>query len=256
MKIDIREKAARYYDLFAPEYDDLPFYRQRTSSSMRMLELGCGTGRVLVPLAARCASIHGLDGSAAMLDRCRAKIQAARLTNANITLADITDFDLENRFDLIIAPFRVMQNLDSDEQIAGLFACISQHLAERGTCILNVFNPRYDRATMLWHWQRPYEDPGDQAVMPDGTVVRHCEYRKRIQADPLVIYPELIFRAYRDGELIDTTVLPIAMRCWYPDEFRALIQDAGFRIVNAWGGYDGERYNEGSELIVEFAQRG
>ena len=48
-------------------------------------------------------------------------------------------------------------------------------------------------------------------------------------------------------------VLPIPMRCFYPDEFLDLIRSAGFTIAGSWGGYTGEPYGEGKELVVEFA---
>ena len=69
----------------------------------------------------------------------------------------------------------------------------------------------------------------------------------------LVLYPELIYRRYEGEELIDEAVLRIAMRCYYPDELLSLVVAEGFRVVNKWGGYAGEPYGEGPELVVEFA---
>jgi hypothetical protein len=70
----------------------------------------------------------------------------------------------------------------------------------------------------------------------------------------LVLYPELIYRRYRDNELVDEAVLKIAMRCYYPEELLSLIAAHGFRVLNKCGGYAGERYGEGPELIVEFGR--
>ena len=75
MPIDIRTEAVRYYDLNPTMFDDIPFYRDRISSrEMSVLELGCGTGRVLVPLVQDCAFIHGVDVSEAMAVICRKKL--------------------------------------------------------------------------------------------------------------------------------------------------------------------------------------
>ena len=100
----------------------------------RCLELGCGTGRVLFPLAAACGSIYGLERSPAMLARCLQKLQAAGLppTKARAELGDITHFALGRRFDLIIAPYRVFQLLDTEAQVEGLFRCMRAHLAPGG----------------------------------------------------------------------------------------------------------------------------
>src|SRR5262245_37340082 len=80
MQDDIRAAAAQYYDANPTIPDDLAFYMARLSSAdTAVLELGCGTGRVLLPLAAACGSIYGLERSPAMLARCLQKLQAAGL---------------------------------------------------------------------------------------------------------------------------------------------------------------------------------
>lgn len=141
MKADFRADVAKYYDLQQLPWDDVSFYRSQISDGeTRVLELGCGTGRVLLPLAERCGYIEGIDLSEGMLRICREKLEAADIppSKATTVVADITDFDLGQLFDLIIAPFRVIQNLETDAQFDGLFKCIREHLAPHGKCILNV----------------------------------------------------------------------------------------------------------------------
>jgi ubiquinone/menaquinone biosynthesis C-methylase UbiE len=97
MAIDIRSEASRYYDL-NPEFpDDIPFYKKRIpSAAARVLELGCGTGRVLIPLASACGYIHGIDLSQAMISRCKEKLRRARIaaSKAQVDVGDITKFNL------------------------------------------------------------------------------------------------------------------------------------------------------------------
>src|SRR5689334_4940079 len=155
MSEDIRAEAAKYYDVSPTIPDDLAFYQARLpSSDAAVLELGCGTGRVLLPLAAVCGFIHGIDRSQAMLAWCLQKVQAAAIppTTARVELGDITDFALRRTFDLIIAPYRVFQLLETDAQIDGLFRCVRAHLAPRGTCILNVFHPQGGFARVQQEW--------------------------------------------------------------------------------------------------------
>ena len=93
MKLHKRAKAARYYDFFPDTPDDLDFYRQRLRSpDASVLELGCGTGRVMVPLAESCGYIHGVDSSEGMLAICSEKLSTAGLgpTKAQVELGDIT----------------------------------------------------------------------------------------------------------------------------------------------------------------------
>ncbi len=255
---DSREAAARFYDLqeFA---DDVPFYRALVPSpACSILDLGCGTGRVALGLADVCASVHGIEISASMLAIAHEKIEALpddlrdRLT---LVQGDITDFDLGRTFDLIIAPFRVFQALEIDEQVEGLFHCVRRHLAEKGTCILTMFNPMHDPDTMRREWVRAGETDDWARDLENGERIVATDRRPRLDSDKLVLYPELIYRRYRGDELLETVVMPIAMRCWYPDQITALIVYNRFCIVATWGGYCGERFGEGGELIVQFAAR-
>ncbi|HLJ56301.1 MAG TPA: class I SAM-dependent methyltransferase, partial [Chthonomonadaceae bacterium] len=203
----VRDESARYYDLQDFPIDDVPFYEARVRPNDRVLELGCGTGRVLVPLARRCAFIHGVDASEAMLAICREKLVATggsppdpqslgspptraapRGGSANptrrdprpsqsrtpvprehaldrdrerlswrLTCADITALDLGETFDLMIAPFRVLQNLETDAQLEGLMTTIERHLAPAGRAILNAFRPYKPAAEAVATWCEPGE---------------------------------------------------------------------------------------------------
>jgi SAM-dependent methyltransferase len=254
MEADPRAQAAQFYDLSPDTPADIPFYKGLIPSrDARVLELGCGTGRVLLPLAEGCGYMHGLDHSAAMVAVCRTKLRAARIADARAEaeVKDITNFALNQRFDLIIAPYRVLQNLETDAGVAGLFKCIRQHLMPGGSCILNVFRPKADPKTLRREWCTARETLIWKVATVGGHVTCHD---RRPQMDPvrMVLYPELIYRRYQGETLTEETTLKIAMRCYYPEEFVQLIVDQGFRVLRQWGGYNGESYGQGSELIVQF----
>jgi SAM-dependent methyltransferase len=254
MTTDIRAKAARYYDLnpYAPQ--DVPFYSERIPApDAHVLELGCGTGRTLVPLASSCGFIHGIDLSEAMLARCQQKLHAAGIPaeRAQVERGDITNFTLGRTFDLIIAPYRVVQNLETDRQVAGLFQCVRHHLRPTGTCILNVFRPSGSPEVLRRNWCTEGEHFAWETYRA-GTRITCHDRRRRMDPDTLVLYPELVCRQYEGESLTDETVLPIAMRCYYPEEFARLIVAHGFRTMARWGGYAGEPYGEGPELVIQF----
>ena len=77
MRGDQRKGNSRYYDLGPDSPDDLPFYEAQIPSGAAVLELGCGTGRILIPLAKRGGSIYGIDYSQDMIESCRAKLPDA-----------------------------------------------------------------------------------------------------------------------------------------------------------------------------------
>ena len=251
--MDIREKAAKYYDLWPPPFDDVPFYKERIPSrEASVLEFGCGTGRVLVPLVDSCLHIHGTDISRSMVDICREKMMQAGIPSdrSTIEVGDITDFHLGRRFDLIIAPYRVFQNLETNEQVDCMLKCVREHLETDGCCILNVFHPwPEDRICQAWGSEVEYfcwEVPLDE-----GRLTCH-ERRQRIDLTNQILYPEAIYRRYEDDRLVDEVTLKITMRYYYPDQFEKIITDHGFTIVERWGGYNGEPYGGGQELVVQF----
>ncbi len=104
MEIDIRAQAAQYYDCNPDVPDDLPFYISHIPSPhAAVLELGCGTGRVTLPLVQHCGYIHGLDLSPAMISICKRKLAETGIppTRARVEVGEITDFDLGQTFDFI-----------------------------------------------------------------------------------------------------------------------------------------------------------
>jgi len=256
MKTDISENAARFYDLSPENPDDVPFYQQRIPSPQaRVLELGCGTGRVLVPLAEKCSRILGVDISEAMLAVCRRKLAEKHplLPGAEVRQGDITDIELGEEFDLIIAPFRVFQTLETDREVSGYFTTVREHLSSGGTAILTVGRPSLDAVRMRSEWVTDHQRFRWEVPFEGGRVTLH-DRRPRMDREKLVLYPELVYRRYEEDRLVDEAVLEIALRCYYPEELLSLIADQGFLIVNRWGGYAGEPYGEGPELIVEFAR--
>jgi SAM-dependent methyltransferase len=256
MKIDIRAEAAKYYDSNPGFLNDIPFYRERIPApDSSLLELGCGTGRVTLSLVPYCRFIQGIDLSPAMISICREKLRKVDIpqTKARVIEGDISDFDLERTFDLIIAPFRVLQNLETDREVDGLFRCIRKHLAPKGTCILNVFRPFCEPDEMRRLWATPEENLSWEVAVEGGRIACY-DRRARMDAEKLILYPELIYRRYEDETLVEEIVLKIVMRCYYPEAFEQLIRDHGFVILDRWGGYEGEVYGQRPELVIQFGE--
>jgi SAM-dependent methyltransferase len=252
--MDPRAATAAYYDLEPAFPTDIPFYLgQLRSPTDTVLELGCGTGRVSVALAPQASFLQGVDLSPAMIEQCRRRLRDAAIGDkrATVTVGDISDLQLGRRFDLVIAPYRVFQNLTTEAQITGLFATLRAHLASGGRAILNTFRPYDDPPTLVAKWSNSQEDLDWERPVEGGRVT--CSVRRSgVSADPLVLYPDLIYRRYRGEVLVEEAVSQIAMRCWYPEELVTRVEREGFAVIQRWGGYAGELYGEGSELIIAF----
>src|SRR5687768_15344762 len=106
------------WDAYAPFYDwenaqtvgrrDVAFWRRIAAAQEgAVLELGCGTGRITVPVARTGATIVGIDLSAEMLARGRQRLRRARLTNAALVRGDIRRLPFRSRpgFSLVMAPY-------------------------------------------------------------------------------------------------------------------------------------------------------
>jgi SAM-dependent methyltransferase len=130
----------------ADTMDDVPFYlelaNEARNAGAAVLELGCGTGRVTIPVARDGIDVVGLDSSPAMLDIARRKAAAAAVDVAWVE-ADMRDLDLRREFGLVIVPFRSFLHLLTDADQQACLACIRRHLLPDGRLALNFFVPRF-----------------------------------------------------------------------------------------------------------------
>jgi SAM-dependent methyltransferase len=141
---------ARFYDLFYGDRDDdLQMYRDfALAADGPILELGCGDGRALIPLALEGHHVTGLDVSAPMLATAQAKADAAQV-DARVTLiqGDMRDFDLPARFALAFIPINTFMHCYDTEQQLACLRCIHRHLQPEGRLVIDVYHP--DPQTLL-----------------------------------------------------------------------------------------------------------
>src|SRR4051812_23698313 len=156
---------ALFYDHVATGVDgDVAFYvAEATASGAPILELGCGTGRILIPVATAGVDVVGLDASPDMLALARAKLATCApdtQRRARLVHGDMRDFDLAQSFSLVTIPYRAfLHNLDVDAQLRTL-ARVRRHLAQDGRLILNVFDPSV-RLLAAGRWSSPTKRHAD-----------------------------------------------------------------------------------------------
>lgn len=130
----------------ADAMNDTPFYlalaREAAARRHAVLELGCGTGRVTLPIAHEGIEIVGLDNAPAMLDIARRKAATEGLDMTWVE-ADMRDFHLERRFGLIIIPYRSFLHLLTDADQAACLNAVYRHLVPGGRFALNFFAPPF-----------------------------------------------------------------------------------------------------------------
>jgi len=236
--------------LYAPPRDVGFYVEEATAASGPVLELGCGTGRILLPIARAGCTITGVDSSSQMLARCKAKLAAEAATvQARVTLQqrDIRDFALGAKYALIIAPFRVVQQLARLDDQLRFLAAVAHHLALTGRFIFDVFNPRFDALTSADGVER--EDT-PELRLPDGRTLRRGARVTRVRWIDQVSETELI---YYVGD--KRYVQAFDMRWYLAAELQHLLARAGFRVRAMYGDFGRGQLADGSPDIVTIAER-
>ena len=227
---------------------DIPFYVEEAArSGGRVLEIGCGTGRVLVPIARSGCHITGLDGSTEMLARCHARLAAEpEEVRARVALehGDATAFDLGTTYPLILAPFRILQMLTSIDEQLGCVRSVARHLEPGGRFMFDVYNPHFQ---LLLADRSAEQEDTPETTLPDGRTFRRTSRINRVRMTEQVNDVELFY--YVDGKRY---VHAFAMRWFLRAELEHLLARAGMRVTNVYGDFDRSAYADASpELIVE-----
>ena len=124
------ELFAEAYDLkyLGPEDGELEYLlRHIRSAEGPTLELGCGTGRILIPLAEQGVEMTGIDVSEDMLVRCRRKCAEKNL-KANLHIQAMQELDLEERFGSVLIASASLSVLDSESDVQSLFHRVFEHM--------------------------------------------------------------------------------------------------------------------------------
>lgn len=205
-------------------FDDVGWFRRQCQRrGGRVLELGCGTGRVMLPLLADGVDIIGIDRSLPMLQRLRADAQQRGLA-PNVAQMDLQALALDATFGLILAPYSLVTYLPAKDDLDQWVASVVPLLADGGVLVLDAFVPRAVRTGE--NFQADYARPfGDGTLERAKRVLALADGRNRIE------------RRYR---LVDaaggvceefTTVDSIRPRT--PGELADALERAGLRIEEA-----------------------
>ncbi len=247
------------YD-YIPEYTkrgDQDFFVQYCQAAEgKILELGCGTGRILIPVAEAGCQISGLDLSEHMLSRCREKI--SHLDNEvqeriRIVQGNMANFVVEDIFHTAIIPFRAFQHLiDVNDQLSCL-KNINKHLKKNGRLIFDLFQTNLNFITRPLTGEEMEDVP--EYELPDG--------RKLRRAGRLTGYHRA--EQYNDVELIlyltdiegntERLVQAFPMRYFFKYEVVHLLALCGFRVIELFGNFDKSKLADDSPEMIFVAEK-
>jgi SAM-dependent methyltransferase len=256
------------YAVIADLYDHITLYTDRPDIAFYVdaareaggpvLEVGCGTGRVLIPTARAAVDITGLDLSPRMLEICRQRVAAEpEDVRSRIALqqADMRQFSFSRTFRLATIPFRPFQHLTTVEDQLACLTSIRRHLVDDGLLILDLFNPWLEALVN----RPPGEELDEEPVFftPDGR--RIVRRHKLVSEDRFqqVNHFELVYYVTHPDGREERLVHAFAMRYLFRFEAEHLLARAGFVVEHLYSGFDkgayGSRYP--GELIFVARRR-
>ncbi len=245
------DRIARLYDYEVKDFvHDIPFYvKYAKECGGEVLELGCGTGRVLIPIAEEGIEITGLDASERMLVIARKKVKSVSKLRENVTLVhgDMKSFKLNKEFSLIYVAFRSFQCLlTKKDQIACLW-CIQGHLADGGCLIIDLFAPRHDylaKDKLILYPGKFYDEEND-VMIARRSEVSYDLIHQTLHENRIYEWQDKSGGSRRRVWSYDISYL-------FRYEAELLFEKCGFHIENIFGDFNGSSYNyvSGEQIFV------
>ncbi len=207
---------------------DVAFYAARAAEAGRVLELGCGSGRITLPMARAGVTVRAVDRSPEMIAALHRALEGAPARvreRVSTAVADLRGYDPEERFPLVICPFNTFLHLYTRDDVGRALASVRAALSPGGTFVFDVSTPRPS-------------DLRDRRVR--GRRVRRAgrtwRYAEHHHWEPLeqILYVTMVWTPEDGGEPVTQL---LAHRQFFPAELEALLALHGFEVVEAteWG---------------------
>jgi SAM-dependent methyltransferase len=223
------DSIARLYDPWSRSVtEDVGFYVSEARRAVPpVVELGVGTGRIAVPIAAEGIQVIGVDSSPGMLDVCREQAETAGVAELlDLRLGDLRSPPVPERVELVVCPFRSYLHLHTDHERLEALRAARELLVDGGRLIFDVFAP----------------DDDDIAETHGRWLEREPDIFERADWDTRMRTLTLSVR----GPSGETTM---ALAWLSADEWRSLIEEAGFEVEALYGWFDRRPYRGGEDMV-------
>lgn len=239
------EKFARFYDLIYHQQrdgvDNEYFQNEIRRIKGKVLEVGVGTGRLFINALDHGADIFGIDISQTMLDVLTSKLSEEQ--NKRISLQNIIDFSFDFKFDLIIAPFRVMMHLSEKEDQIDAINNVFKHLNQGGRFIFDVFVPDLSQLINGIDNYTDFEGEYEKGRMIKRTVTTNPDLINQII--------DVHFRLeWEEDKEVLTDDWNIKLRYFFRYELEHLIERTKFNRYKILGDYQGNELNKESKEFI------
>ncbi len=252
------DKIANYYDLTHDDLTEDIAYILTLAERAKgpVLELGCGSGRLLVPLARAGYTVSGLDNSAAMLGRARSRLEKeSELIRERVTLieADMAAFQLpgdHQQFALVLVPYNTLMHLEPGRMLKCL-KNIRRTMRPDGWLFIDLINPAVvaqtpnDRSLTL----------ENQLVDPDTGEIILQMASNWLEEPEQILHITWIYDAVpAEGGAIHRTVAQAVYHYLYPHQLEMLLDESDFRLESLSGDYEDTPFQEESDRLLLLAR--
>jgi SAM-dependent methyltransferase len=241
------------YDLALDHLDfDLPFWIETgRRAAGPVLDVGCGTGRVLLRLLEAGVDADGLDNSAPMLERARSRA-AERGLRPRLVEADMRDFTMPRRYARVFCTFNAFAHIDTiDDQLRAL-RCMREHLTPDGATVVFMSYPKPS------YWSEPDGQPvlemettrpdnGHRLQMWDTRFKDAAEQRQRSHME--------IRELDAKGRMVASHRSATTQRWVYPYELELLLRLAGYARWQVQGGFEGRPFASIDQPMIAWGWR-
>ena len=256
-----REFIAEFYDTVprSKTRNDLKFYiEQAQQSGGPVLEMGCGTGRVLIPTARSGVNITGIDLSNNMLSICRRKLQQETpnvQNRAKLVFGDIRNFDLKSKFKLVTIPAGTFELLITVEDQLSCLGNVYRHLDPGGQFLLEVFDRDLNNLMSKNSEEESSKEP--PYLMSDGTSVVVKSKNTDFNVLDQTATTEIIYYTTNLDGSQERIVHSLILRHFFRFELEHLLARSGFEVKTLYADFDRSQYGSkpSRELIITARKR-
>jgi len=246
---NLYQNTADFYDFDNRDIikDDLEFYADYASKTKgAILELASGTGRVSLFLAEKLKrKIECIELSKEMLERFNYKLNSTHSylnQYINIHNMDMSDFNLEQKFEFIIIPWRSLQWLILDEHIINCLKCVNKHLLDNGIFIFSIFKPRVYDESWIGKEDISYDITDGSRRIIRSTVNHFADTKKKY-----IQYKNKIKIIENNNEYVKDDMLTIKYHEYF--DIIEILKKTSFKAIEEYGYYDKRCLENGEEMI-------